>query len=117
MFISFCLLGTFPGWHEEEDANGSEREVKPFPSRPVSQIALAMVGLSSILAFISIFWQHISSSTALVMSQGLSYGAIDGHVGTAAAILGWGGVFLVIVAGVGLLIMILAIRVLSETFA
>ncbi|KAA8566090.1 hypothetical protein EYC84_008694 [Monilinia fructicola] len=39
-FICLLLLATFPGWHEEEDALGSEREVKPFPSRPVSQVAL-----------------------------------------------------------------------------
>ncbi|UZP42348.1 hypothetical protein NXS19_010164 [Fusarium pseudograminearum] len=33
-FICLLLLATFPGWHEETDSEGSDREVKPFPLSP-----------------------------------------------------------------------------------
>jgi hypothetical protein len=37
--LSTVLLATFPGWHEERDERtGSDVDVKPFPSRPVSQV-------------------------------------------------------------------------------
>jgi Ca2+ regulator and membrane fusion protein Fig1 len=91
--------------------------VKPFPSRAVSYIILALLTLSSLLIFVSVFWQHIVSSAAVTMGQSLSYGTVKGKVGTVAAVLGWGAVFLDILAGVAIYIMILSIRVLSETFA
>ena len=59
-FIVICLLLSFRGWHEELDEDGSIREVKPFPSQPVSLIALAASTLASILALISMTWQQYS---------------------------------------------------------
>jgi len=44
-FLTFLLLATFPGWHTDTSSSGSEHEVKPFPSRPVSQVALATYSL------------------------------------------------------------------------
>lgn len=111
------MLVTFPGWHEKDDAEGSEREVKPFPSRSISQTALVALTVASVLTFVSVFWQHISSSTALVMGQSLAYGVVKGHVGTAAMVLGWVSVFLTILATIAILVMILSIKVLAETFA
>ncbi|TVY82200.1 hypothetical protein LSUE1_G007803, partial [Lachnellula suecica] len=116
IFITILLLATFPGWHEEEGSEGSEREVKPFPSRPVSQVALSIIALASLFAFVSILWQHIATSAAASMVRSLSYGTVSGQVGSAAMALGWVGVFLSIVVTIGLLVMILSIRVLSETF-
>lgn len=116
-FISILLLGTFPGWHTEEDGEGSEREVKPFPSRPVSQLALAIIVVASLFAFISILWQHIATSAAASMIRSLSYGTVKGQVGPTAVALGWVGVVLSLVSAIGLLVMILSIRVLAETFA
>jgi hypothetical protein len=109
-------LWTFPGWHEEEDASGSEREVKPFPSRPVSYIALSFCVAASLVSFVAILWQHIVSSAAGIMGEGLSYGSISAHVGTVAMVLGWGGFFVNTIVAIGLLVMILSIRVLAETF-
>ncbi|PMD33870.1 hypothetical protein L207DRAFT_517892 [Hyaloscypha variabilis F] len=116
VFIAILLLATFPGWHEEEDSEGSEREVKPFPSRPVSYLVMALLTLASLLIFVSVFWQHISSSAAVTMGQSLSYGTVRGKVGTVAAVLGWATVFLDILAAVAIFIMIMTIRVLAETF-
>jgi Ca2+ regulator and membrane fusion protein Fig1 len=110
------LLATFPGWHEEEDAAGSEREVKPFPSRPVSQIALAIIFIASIFVLVSVLWQHTASVAASIIAQDFGNGSVRSGVGTTAMVLGWFSFALLIVVTIGLLVMILSIRVLSETF-
>ncbi|RHZ64666.1 hypothetical protein CDV55_103919 [Aspergillus turcosus] len=112
-FLCFVLLATFPGWHEEVDEDGSEREVKPFPSRRVMQVALGSSALSFIFGLVSILWQHINSSAAGTMSESLTYGAIESHVGTAAMILGWAAVVCLGIVALALLIMILSIRMLT----
>ncbi|TVY55454.1 hypothetical protein LCER1_G003618, partial [Lachnellula cervina] len=116
VFITILLLATFPDWHEEEVAEGSSREVKPFPSRPVSQLALGIITLASLFAFVSLLWQHVATSAAASMIRSLSYGTVRGHVGPAAMALGWVGVFFSIVVTIGLLVMILSIKALAETF-
>ncbi|KAF4630596.1 hypothetical protein G7Y89_g7544 [Cudoniella acicularis] len=115
-FICLLLLATFPGWHEEEDASGSEREVKPFPSRPVSQIALAIIFISSIFVLVSVLWQHTASVAASIIAQDLGNGSVLSGVGTTAMVLGWFSFALLIVVTIGLLVMILSINVLAETF-
>jgi Ca2+ regulator and membrane fusion protein Fig1 len=116
VFIAILLLSTFPYWHEIEDDNGSGRVVKPFPSRPVSYIVLVLLTLSSLLIFVSVFWQHIASSAAMTMGQSLSYGTVKGKVGTVAMALGWTAVFLDILAGIAIYVTILSIKVLEEIF-
>jgi hypothetical protein len=113
-FIGIVLLATFPGWHEEVDDDGSEREVKPFPSRPISQICLMVVSLSAIFMFVSAFWQHIAAAGTANLAQSLSYGQVRGRIGPAAMALGWTAFGLTMVAVIGLLVMILSIRVLSR---
>ncbi|CAG8972614.1 hypothetical protein HYALB_00005383 [Hymenoscyphus albidus] len=115
-FICLLLLATFPGWHEEEDTHGSDREVKPFPSRPVSQIALAIIFIASIFVLVSVLWQHTASVAASIIAQDLGNGSVRSGVGTTAMVLGWFGFALLIVVTIGLLVMILSIRVLAETF-
>ncbi|KAH8597409.1 Ca2+ regulator and membrane fusion protein Fig1-domain-containing protein [Bisporella sp. PMI_857] len=112
--IAFVLLATFPGWHEEVDDDGSEREVKPFPSRAVSYACLAILCIASLLVFVSIFWQHISASGAVVMSEQMTYGAVQGTTGTAAMVMGWLGVFLVLFAMIGIVVMIVSIKALDR---
>ncbi|PLB38155.1 Fig1 domain-containing protein [Aspergillus candidus] len=116
-FICFVLLWTFPGWHEEVNAEGSEVEVKPFPSRPVSQAALGLIALGFMFGLISILWQHINSSAAGTMAEGLTYGAVESHVGIAAVVLGWAAVVCMGLSTFALLIMIWSIaliRVLTD---
>ncbi|RDL31899.1 Uncharacterized protein BP5553_09301 [Venustampulla echinocandica] len=115
-FICLLLLATFPGWHEEEDAHGSEREVKPFPSRPVSQIALAIIFIASIFVLVSVLWQHTASVAASIIAQDMGNGSVLSGVGTTAMVLGWFSFALLIIVTIGLLVMILSIRVLAETF-
>ncbi|KAJ5772425.1 Ca2+ regulator and membrane fusion protein Fig1-domain-containing protein [Penicillium odoratum] len=113
-FACFLLLSTFPGWHQEVDDSGSEVEVKPFPSRAVSQAALGIISLSFGFAFISVLWQHINSSSTASMAETLTYGAVSGHVGTAGMILGWFAVALIGGVSLGLLIMILSISIIDR---
>lgn len=113
-FFCFILLATFPGWHEERDEAGSDIEVKPFPSRPVSQIALALIFVSSVFVLVSVLWQHTASVAASTVAQDLGNGSVKSGVGTAAMILGWFGFALFVIVTIGLLIMILSIRALDQ---
>ena len=115
-FITVVLMATFPGWHKEEDPEGSTRDVKPFPSRVVSRVCLALVFVASILTFASIFWQHIAAASTANLAHDLGYGSIDSHVGTVSMVLGWASVLLFSLATFGLLVMILSVKVLEETF-
>ncbi|PNH35807.1 hypothetical protein VD0002_g8021 [Verticillium dahliae] len=111
---AILLLATFPGWHEDNTSNGSEREVKPFPSRVVSRAALGCLVVSCVLTLLTGFWQHLSSSSATTMVKFFTYGVATGHVGAGAMALGWLATFFLIVACIGLLVMILSISVLSN---
>ncbi|KAI0205954.1 Ca2+ regulator and membrane fusion protein Fig1-domain-containing protein [Astrocystis sublimbata] len=113
-FVCFLLLATFPGWHEEEDSEGSEREIKPFPSRPVSQIALAIIFIASIFVLVSVLWQHTASVAASIISQDFGNGSVKSGVGTSAIVMGWFSFALLIIVTIGLLVMILSIRVLTQ---
>jgi hypothetical protein len=113
-FICLLLLATFPGWHEEEDSEGSEREVKPFPSRFVSQISLAIIFVASIFILVSVLWQHTASVAASIIAQDLGNGSVKSGVGTSAIAMGWFSFALLIVVTIGLLVMILSIRVLNQ---
>ncbi|ORY61003.1 Ca2+ regulator and membrane fusion protein Fig1-domain-containing protein [Pseudomassariella vexata] len=113
-FICFLLLATFPGWHEEEDSEGSEREIKPFPSRPVSQVALAIIFIASIFVLVSVLWQHTASVAASIIAQDFGNGSVLSGVGTSAMVMGWFSFALLIIVTIGLLVMILSIRVLTQ---
>jgi hypothetical protein len=117
-FISFILLSTFPGWHDEvDDETGSLREVKPFPSTQVSHLCLLLTVASFGFGFVSVLWQHINSSATATMTEILTYGAISGHVGGGAMALGWISITLIASAGIGLFVMILSIQLLRRLTA
>lgn len=114
-FITFVLLATFPGWHEERDREtGSELDVKPFPSRPVSQVALSLIFIASIFVLVSVLWQHTASVAAATVAQDMGNGSVKSGVGTSAMVLGWFGFVLLIIVTIGLLVMILSIIVLDR---
>lgn len=113
-FVCFILLLTFPGWHEEVDASGSEKEVKPFPSRPVSQSALALIFIASVFVLVSVLWQHTASVAASTVAQDLGNGSVKSGVGSSAMVLGWFGFGLFVVVTIGLLAMILSIRMIKQ---
>ena len=107
-------MATFPGWHEEVDETGSEREVKPFPSRPVSQAALALIFVSSVFVLVSVLWQHTASVAASTIAQDMGNGSVKSGVGSSAMVLGWFGFVLLVIVTVGLLVMILSISLIRK---
>lgn len=113
-FFCFILLATFPGWHEERDESGSDVEVKPFPSRPVSQAALALIFVSSVFVLVSVLWQHTASVAASTIAQDMGNGSVKSGVGTSAMVLGWFGFVLLVVVTIGLLVMILSISLIRK---
>ncbi|KAJ5197980.1 uncharacterized protein N7498_007097 [Penicillium cinerascens] len=113
-FFCFILLATFPGWHEERDESGSDVEVKPFPSRPVSQAALALIFISSVFVLVSVLWQHTASVAASTIAQDMGNGSVKSGVGTSAMVLGWFGFVLLVVVTIGLLVMILSISLIRK---
>lgn len=114
-FLTFILLATFPGWHEERDElTGSDVDVKPFPSRPVCQVALALIFIASVFVLVSVLWQHTASVAASVVAQDFGNGSVKSGVGTAAMILGWFGFALLVIVTIGLLVMLLSMSVLDK---
>ncbi|KAI0388483.1 Ca2+ regulator and membrane fusion protein Fig1-domain-containing protein [Xylariaceae sp. FL0594] len=113
-FICFLLLATWPGWHESEDDEDGDRDIKPFPSRPVSQVALAIIFISSIFVLVSVLWQHTASVAASIIAQDFGNGSVKSGVGTSAIVMGWFSFAFLIIVTIGLLVMILSIRVLAE---
>jgi hypothetical protein len=114
IFIATCLLATFPNWHEDVDSQGSEREVKPFPSRPVTQIVLWLSSLATLLGLASAFWQHIGGAGASTLTRLLTYDLVVAQVGPTSVTLGWIAAGLNGITTIGILIMILSLSVLSR---
>ena len=113
-FVIFCLLATFPGWHEEVDDNGSERDVKPFPNRSLSQLACGLSAVTAFLALISSLWQHTAAVAAATTAENMGYGFVRSSVGGAAMGLGWAAFTTLILPFVGLVILILSIQLLDQ---
>lgn len=88
--------------------------MKPFPSRAVSQVALAIIFIASIFVLVSVLWQHTASVAASTIAQDFGNGSVKSGVGTTAMVLGWLSFALLIIVTIGLLVMILSINVLRE---
>jgi len=114
-FLTFLLLATFPGWHTTGmSSDGEELEAKPFPSRPVSQVALATIFIASVFILVSVMWQHTAAVAASTIAQDLGNGSVKSGVGATAMVLGWFGFGLLVVVTLGLLVMILSIQLLDR---
>ena len=111
--IAIGLLLTFPGWHQETNETGSEVDVKPFPSRLVSNLALAASVLATLLALVSMMWQHTASVAVATTVQDMGYGTIKSEVGAMAMALGWVGLGCIVVPTISVLVMILSIMSLD----
>lgn len=118
-FICFLLLATFPGWHEEQDDNTSDSSAvvlkKPFPTRPVSQVALALVFIAAVFILVSVLWQHTASVAASIVAADLANGSVRSGVGTSAMVMGWFSFTLLIIVTIGLLVMILSMAIIQAT--
>ncbi|KAI1505524.1 Ca2+ regulator and membrane fusion protein Fig1-domain-containing protein [Biscogniauxia marginata] len=111
--ISLLLLSSFPGWHEYSDSEDKSREIKPFPSRPVSLLAAALMTAASALGFVSAFWQHIGAAGTSTLLRLLTYDIAEAQLGASAMTLGWLGAACAGITTIGLIIIIIAIRTLQ----
>ncbi|KAI1094079.1 Ca2+ regulator and membrane fusion protein Fig1-domain-containing protein [Rostrohypoxylon terebratum] len=109
----FLILFSYPGWHSEEDSNGSIQEVKPFPRRSLSFSAFMISIASSLCLYIAIAWQHIAVATAASSVQGLRYGIVEVSNGRTSAVLSWLSVFVSLLCTLGMSITIVSTEVLS----
>lgn len=113
--LAMLLLATFPGWHEETDeTTGSLVDVKPFPSRPVSQVALLFSFISSVLMLVTSLWQHVGCVGAATLAESAYYNNIKAEVGSGAMIMVWGSFTLTIVTMISLVAMIISIVILDR---
>jgi len=114
MVLGILLLSTFPGWHQEIDDDGSEREVKPFPSRAVSQVALFFFFASFVIITLTAIWQHAVAGSIVTSLEYSTYGAMKPHIGVVGIVFGWLACLFSFIVVLGLLIMILSINVLRD---
>ena len=114
-FLCILLLATFPNWHKESDGTtGSLVDVKPFPSRPVSQVALTVSSVATVLLLVAGLWQHVGSVGAAAMAEMANYGNVKTDIGIVAVAMAWAGFTLTTIVSMGLLILILSIRALDR---
>ncbi|KAJ4409932.1 hypothetical protein N0V91_002408 [Didymella pomorum] len=114
-FAAFLMLSTFPGWHEARDERtGSDVDVKPFPSRPVSQAALACCFVAATLLLVSSLWQHVGAVGAAAMADAAFFGNVKTAIGSTAMLLSWIGFAVAAVSTIALLVMIISIIILDK---
>jgi uncharacterized membrane protein len=112
--LAFVGLATFPGWVEEHDeTTGSDIDVKPFPSRAVSQAIAFVLLMASLLILVSCLWQHVAAASVVTTVSSMSQQRIAGHVGAVAAVLVWLSLTLVVFTFLGILVMIISIYTLD----
>ncbi len=90
------------------------RQVKPFPSRPITLSVCGVLLTASLLAMISSLWQHIAAIAFATTAQNMGYGSIKSEVGAVAMGLGWASLALYIVAFSCMLVTILSISILDQ---
>jgi len=113
-FFTFIVLASFPGWHEETDANGRPIDVKAFPKRFAAQIALALAFIASVFVLVSVLWQHTASVAGAQVSQDIGNGGVRSGVGSSAMVLGWFGFALLILVTIALVVIVLSISLLDN---
>lgn len=107
-------MSTFPGWHEEFDAELSEDiNIRPFPSRTTSRVALVAQGSASLFFLAAALWQHVAAAASASMISTVAQDRLSGHVGPAATTLAWLTFVLAMVPFIGLAVMIASIHLLD----
>jgi hypothetical protein len=113
--FSFILLATFPGWHAEEDElTGSVIDVKPFPSRPVTQVAFFLAAISAVFAGIAALWQHASAASSVIILEEVTSKFIKVSTGPGAIALAWLGATFPVFASVGILVILVSLSILDQ---
>ncbi|KAF2714790.1 hypothetical protein K504DRAFT_478161 [Pleomassaria siparia CBS 279.74] len=95
-------------------STGSDVDVQPFPSRPISQVALSCSFVAAILCLVSSLWQHVGGVGAAAMADIAFYGNVSTTIGAGAIILGWMSFLLITLVTIGLVAMIIAIDTVNR---
>lgn len=80
----------------------------------MSQIALSIIFVATVFVLVSVLWQHTASVAASIIAQDFGNGSVMSGIGSSAMVLGWFSFTLLIIVTIGLLVMILSIRVLTQ---
>lgn len=107
-------FATFPGWHTETTDDGSEHEVKPFPSRAVSQAIACGLTICTMFSFVSTIWVHIGAVAAATTLDLVYRGLVITHIGWLPLFLSWLAVALHAIVLAGTIVMILSIQLLDR---
>ncbi|KAI0107805.1 Ca2+ regulator and membrane fusion protein Fig1-domain-containing protein [Nemania sp. FL0031] len=113
VFVTICLLHSFPGWREGVDSDGSERMFKPLPPRKVIYSALGLSLVASLLGFASAFWQHIGAANASSVARALTYNLVAARVGTTSSVLAWAAAAVSAIVAMGILTLVHAMSTLT----
>ena len=109
------LISTFPGWETTTDPDtGWDVDVKPFPSRPISQLALSAAALASLFCAVSALWQHTSAASASTRLEASALGVVKATIGPIATSFVWISFALLATGSAALLMMLATIFVLDK---
>lgn len=112
--LALFLLSTFPSWYELSYDPGSEVDIRPFPSRPVSLVACALAFISSIILLLSSLWHHVAVVAYTAGVGSLAASAVRTDLGTTSIIFLWVSFATITIVGLGLVVMILSISILNR---
>ena len=88
--LDFVALASFPGWTEARDeTTGSDFDIKPYPSRAISEATAFALLMASLLILASCLWQHVAAALVVTTVSSMSQQRVVGHVGATAAVLVW----------------------------
>jgi hypothetical protein len=115
VFCALILFATFPGWHYEQDEiTGSEIDVKPFPSKPVTEVCLVLSVVAAMTMLVMSLWQHTAAVAVRSTMLAGSYGNVSAGVGTAAIALSWITCALLFTVAIGVVVMLLSMSALDR---
>ena len=75
---------------------------------------MAATILASLLALVSMVWQHTASVAVTTTVQSMGYGTIKSDIGAAAMALGWLGFGGIVIVAIAVLVMVLIIDWLHD---
>lgn len=114
-FFAVLLFATFPGWHYEQDEfTGSDVDVKPFPSKSVTQVCLVLSVVAAMTILVMSLWQHTAAVAAKSTMLAGSYGNVKAEIGTAAIVLSWISCALLFAATIGVWVMRTSMSILDR---
>lgn len=112
--VSLAVMDIRGPRREEKDEDSREQLYTRLPSKWQNYFVMAIMVVTTILTSVSVLWQHIVSSAAVALGQNLSYGTVQGQVGTVAMVLGWGGVFVDVLSVLAVIIQIVSFIILER---